>query len=272
MGETLNYSTVPPGRRLAARIRGVVLAVGIILGILGLVFLFGPTLINRNGVSEFMGLLGTPFAPLNTVSDRPLWYTLEEPDMDFRYWALCSVYVGLLLIAQWFFLSPAGSWRPRVSAHARATRVSLIAGAFIAMLLTIGLLATLLEVGGHWSRLNSTDVVRGTGYVELIQDFRVLWVFMGMVWVTWTAIFIKHFLTVDHRTFVSKLFRWLLAGSLLNILAAAPVQATRSGDCHCARGSYTGLIFGLTIAVWLFGPAVFLLYFKELRRSEPIAN
>jgi hypothetical protein len=262
----LDYSTVHSGQRAAARVRGVVLALGIVLGILGVVFTVSPGLYNRLGWYEFFGIWGTPFAPINSVSDRPVWYAMSEPDFDLRYWSLCSVFLGALLVAQWVLLSPAGSWRPKVVADAKPARSAAAAGAFVAMLLTIGLLATLLEAGGHWQRLNSHDVIRGSGFPEIIQDFRALWPVMAVVWAFWTALIAKHFLTHDHRSGVAKLTRWLFAGSLLNILAAAPVQATKTGDCYCAKGSYTGLVFGLTIAVWLFGPAVFLLYFRELRR------
>ena len=33
--------------------------------------------------------------------------------------------------------------------------------------------------------------------------------------------------------------------------------------CYCARGSYTGLVFGGTAIIWLLGPGVFLLFLRN---------
>ncbi len=268
MATPLEYATLPTGRRTAARVRGAILAAGVIFTLLGLMFVYWPPLFATFGLPELVGLFGTPFAPVNYVSDRPVWYAIADPDFGPRYWALGTVYLGVVLLGQWVLLCPAGSWRPRVSPDAKPAKFAALGGAFVATLLSIGLLATILEVGGHWSRLSTHDVIRGTGYPEVVQDFRALWVVMAVVWMFWTTILAGYFRTVDHRTAVSKVLRWVLAGSVLNVLAAAPVQATKSGDCYCARGSYTGLVFGLTAALWLFGPAVLLLYYRELRRAS----
>lgn len=40
----------------------------------------------------------------------------------------------------------------------------------------------------------------------------------------------------------------------------------------CARGSYTGIVFGATVLIWAFGPALLPLFLRqrELRcRNEP---
>ena len=53
---------------------------------------------------------------------------------------------------------------------------------------------------------------------------------------------------------------------------SVPVNATRQDACHCARGSYTGLIFGATVLLWAFGPGVFLLFIREKRRTEKLLD
>ena len=34
-------------------------------------------------------------------------------------------------------------------------------------------------------------------------------------------------------------------------------------DCWCARGSWTGLVFGGTVLIWAFGPALIPLFFRQ---------
>jgi len=53
---------------------------------------------------------------------------------------------------------------------------------------------------------------------------------------------------------------------------SVPVYATRQDDCYCARGSYTGLVFGATVLLWAFGPGVFLLFVREKRRTEKLLD
>ena len=73
--------------------------------------------------------------------------------------------------------------------------------------------------------------------------------------------------------------RALLAGTVLELLVSGPahvwaVRRQSAGlfdhDCYCARGSYTGLVFGCTALVWLFGPGVFLLVLRERKRREEL--
>ncbi|MHC4409176.1 MAG: FmdB family zinc ribbon protein [Planctomycetota bacterium] len=65
-----------------------------------------------------------------------------------------------------------------------------------------------------------------------------------------------------------RILRALIAGTVLELLVAAPVHAAcyKRDDCYCTRGSYTALVFGGTALFWVFGPGVFLLYLRERKR------
>lgn len=264
----LPYAPTPVSRRWASHVRGGLIAVAVLCWVLGAVAIVYPVPLQRMGWESAYGLWGTPVMPINSVNERPLWYAREELEFDRSYVGGSLVFLGVVLWAQWALLSPAGSWRPKVSEHGRPALRGAIAAGLMAMLVSVGILATVMEFAGGWSRFTARDVIRGTGYPEAIQDFRVLWVGMGLLWLVWGTAFWGYFRTVDHRSAVARVFRWLVAGSVLNVMLAGPVHATRTGDCYCAKGSYTGLVFGLTVAVWLFGPAVFLLYWREVRRAD----
>ena len=66
----------------------------------------------------------------------------------------------------------------------------------------------------------------------------------------------------------------LIAGTMLEMMIAAPVHAwvmhDRGDDCYCRRGSYTGVVFGCTAIVWVFGPGVLMLLAREKKRRETL--
>jgi hypothetical protein len=71
---------------------------------------------------------------------------------------------------------------------------------------------------------------------------------------------------------MGRVVRGLIAGSVLEMLVAVPIYVTREDDCYCARGSYAGLVFGVTVILWAFGPGVFLLFMREKRRREKLLD
>ena len=92
---------------------------------------------------------------------------------------------------------------------------------------------------------------------------------MVLLWALWAAVFHHLWRNLDHRTAVSRTTRALLAGTVLELLVAAPIHAwamRKDDECYCARGSYTGLVFGGTVLIWLFGPGIVLLAMRERKR------
>jgi hypothetical protein len=147
----------------------------------------------------------------------------------------------------------------------------------IGMLLTVGLVATLLDWPGWWvgaTVMNSGNAPPPRGP----RPVHGVWLAMLALWAGWAWVFFRYARDRDHRTAAAKITRALLAGTVLELLVSGPahVWAMRKHsednyDCYCARGSYTGLVFGCTALVWLFGPGVFLLVLREKRRREEIA-
>lgn len=274
MPDPLPYASVPPARRAATWAKWLLLSAGLCATLAGLSLLFRP------GWLDSMGILGTPAAPF--ADNVPAWYAIPMDQSDAGYYAVAGVFLGVMLLAQWAVLTPLGDWRPKLSAQARPGKPAAVAGGLIAMLVTVGLLATVLEAGGHWRAMTVRELHNAAGVrsddgagarvvslaerASVVQDFRPVWVAMGVVWAGWAVVFWRYYRTVDQWTALTRTVKWLLAGSVLNVLAGSAVHASKSGDCHCARGSYTGLVFGLTVAVWLFGPGVFLLFLRESRR------
>lgn len=171
--------------------------------------------------------------------------------------------VGAVLWLQWWFLRPRGKWVIHLTEHGRPLKGAIVAASAMAMLLTVGLLATLLELGNWWERW----------VFEEAMMMYVVWGTMLGVWAMWAMIFYVYWRSGERYTQLSRMVKGLLAGSALEFLIAAPIHAWASqqpgrGDCYCARGSYTGLMFAGTVAVWAFGPGLILLFLREKVRAE----
>ena len=136
----------------------------------------------------------------------------------------------------------------------------------MSMLLTTGIISLLLEFPDWWE-----DIMEGDSPIVLAS----LYVVMLIIWAIWAWVFFIYWKQGDRYTQSGKMIRGLVAGSILEIMVAVPVQiwATRQRDCYCCRGSYTTLILASTVLIWAFGPGIILLYMRErYRRGKLIEN
>jgi hypothetical protein len=255
----LNYRRpAPPPRKWATTIRILMVIMAVLAIQAAALGLLNPVL----EIGEWLGggVLGTPFAPLNTE--------LPQDRIQQHYWAEALAYLAIFLLTQWWFLSPRGSWRIRMSLEGPPPRRAALAAGFIGMLLSIGLLATLMEIPDWWLKLTTQ------GHIKTPQHFHAMWLVMALVWAGWTIVFHLYWRSLDRYTALRRVFRWLLAGTILEMLVAAPVHAiivsSRGEECYCERGTWTGVAFGCTAVLWLFGPGAFLLFLREKRRREQL--
>jgi hypothetical protein len=263
MNTALSYAPVPPARRSWARVVKFAM-LGIALACFGL----GVTLVmGKNIYKDDYGpaWYGTPIAPANFGrEDSSAWAITHEG----TYYILATALLGIFLLGQWIFLLPRGQWRIHLTKCPRPMkRAAIVAGA-IAMLLMVGLIATLMDFGQLWQHWTLPGYGKENSNVSG-QDYRAVWIVMAAVWRMWAWLFYRYFRSVsDGYTAFSRVFRGLVGGTILELLVAGPVHAMHADhdQCYCARGSYTGLVFGCTTAVWLFGPGVFLLFLRENRR------
>jgi hypothetical protein len=145
----------------------------------------------------------------------------------------------------------------------------MIGAGFIAMLLTTGAVATILEMLNAWPSLFDWKLNLGS---LTIQGFYCFLIGMALAWMLWAVIFYLYFRDADQHTAVARMTRALIAGTILELLISIPtyVKSVQTpSDCYCEKGSYTGLVFGCTAVFWLFGPGVYLLLLREKRRWTP---
>ena len=240
-------------RTIAIKIRWALLVLWIACFISAVIWLFGGFISDSLGV----GLTGTP-----ALAILGLVYDIFDVSGSWGYVLLVLTYLALLFLCQWGFLGPRHIWKPRQNENGRPMKRAAIGAAFVIALLSVGLICSIV------------DLIT-TGFFETLSDPTVLWHYLVLLipivlWIFWSVIFVVYLWQGGHYNWAGKIIRALIAGSILELFVAVPIYATRQDECYCARGSYAGLVFGGTVLLWAFGPAIFLLFIREKHRREKL--
>jgi len=231
---------------IAYRLRWVILVVGSLCFAAGVGWIFMIPPLDREA-----GLVGTP-----------MWLFGDFDNGDLNRGLIvanAALYLGVFLLTQWMFLRPGRGWQIKLTPSGRPMRSAVVAAGFAAMLLTVGMVLALLEI------------VQENAFMDKIGLIGC-WIGMAVVWGGWIVAFAVYWRQADRYTQLGKVVRGLVAGSFLELFVATGVYAwnPHNKDCYCARGSYTGLVFGGTVLLWAFGPGVVLLFMREKHRQQKL--
>jgi len=97
---------------------------------------------------------------------------------------------------------------------------------------------------------------------------RVLLYSIPVVWVGWLVIFAQMASSVDRLSLSSRMYKWLLAGSVLELLVAIAMHMVvrRRAECCAGIGTGIGIGVGLTVMLIALGPAVFFLFYRRYKQ------
>lgn len=242
--------------RAAHKLRWLLLGLGIAFELLAVGFVLAPLFNISVFAYEPAGLLGTPFI----IAD------VDETG----YFVLAIAVIGLLILAQWYFLRPSRLLAIRLTARGRPLTASVAVASAMAMLLTVGALALLLELFGVWVPLMSPQDARRWAH-PMPQQLVIILAIIA-IWGLWMFLFHRYWREGDRYSQLGRMVRALVAGSVLEAMVAAPAQAyaSRQSDCHCERGSYTTLVCCGAVLFWAFGPGLAFLFLREKYRRSLI--
>jgi hypothetical protein len=90
-------------------------------------------------------------------------------------------------------------------------------------------------------------------------------------WFVWAVIFRRAARTDDPDALIKRLMRWLLRGSILELLVAVPshVIVRRRDDCCAPMGTFWGIATGISVMLLCFGPGVYFLFVERFERLKP---
>jgi hypothetical protein len=90
-------------------------------------------------------------------------------------------------------------------------------------------------------------------------------------WFVWAFIFRRAARADDPDAMIKRLTRWLLRGSILELLVAVPshVIVRRRDDCCAPIGTFWGIATGISVMLLCFGPGVYFLFVERFHRLKP---
>lgn len=93
----------------------------------------------------------------------------------------------------------------------------------------------------------------------------------SVLWLIWGVIFYRATRAGEPQEAAARLLRWLLKGSILELLVAVPSHIiVRNREVCCApAGSFWGIATGLSVMLLCYGPGVFFLFVDRMQRRQP---
>ncbi|MHC5165463.1 MAG: hypothetical protein ACYSOI_09010, partial [Planctomycetota bacterium] len=101
----------------------------------------------------------------------------------------------------------------------------------------------------------------------------VFWILLGILplnWIGWSITFCLMSRSMEPECFIRRLMRWLIGGSILELLIAVPSHIiVRHRDVCCAHGlTAAGLTTGIAVIFFAFGPGLYFLYADRIRSKR----
>lgn len=221
------------------------------------------------------------------------WHWDVPPDQvlailkTWQYWAWLAVMVAAQVL---LLLVPVDVSERRPTSRRRLLVPVIVATFLLGNLCLAGILAVLAAaMGDRVSKVIeipaglTTDAIAEVPGLEaaLIRagaapgsDLFVLLHVAGLVllfWLIWGLIF-YHFAKADEaETLVKRVTKWLLRGSILELLVAVPshVILRQREECCAPMASFWGIVTGISVMLLSFGPGVLFLFAARLRRRPP---
>jgi hypothetical protein len=207
-----------------------------------------------------------------------------------RYWGYW-LWLGVLVAAQVLLLLVPVDIAERRPVRRRRLIVPIVTASFLlANLFLAGLFSILSAAMGDDSSVVVEAPAKLAGrIIELVPglsaalasvgltpsgDWLMIPQLIGMLiccWLVWGWVF-HHVAKADEaETLVQRATRWLLRGSILELLIAVPshILVRHRGDCCAPIASFWGIVTGLSVMLLSFGPGVLFLFAARVRARQP---
>lgn len=170
------------------------------------------------------------------------------------FWIFCAI----LIISQMLLLIiPVGIVKHRPKPRRGLWLTAIAAGALFAVVV----------LGIVWSVVAA---IFGDESIDGIVPLLAL-IFLLVNWIVWSCIFRAFARNADPCSYIHRLMKWLLRGTMLELLVAVPSHIiVRHKDVCCADCvTAAGIATGLAVMLISFGPGIYFLYAKRIQSKKP---
>lgn len=180
---------------------------------------------------------------------------------DPEAWRWFSLWLGVMAVSQVALLAVPVRVASRRPMTRGAVWPTILAGGFATGLLVLGAVLSLTEFLTHDADLDSATARRTLGLA-------------GLTWGFWALVFYRLSRQLEPKDFVARHCRWLLRGSILELLIAVPTHMVVRHRNYCCAGTMTaiGLALGVAVMLFAYGPAVYFLFVDRWRRLHPASS
>jgi hypothetical protein len=191
--------------------------------------------------------------------------------LKWGYWLwLAMLVAGQALL----LLLPINLSERRLSPRRPLKMPVIVTGFFLANLLFAGLLAIFCAafkeegfgIFGFLTPFKANQLSPSNLETQVGMSITVL-----AFWFIWAVIFRSFARSDDPEALLKRSTRWLLRGSILELLVAVPshVIVRRRDDCCAPAGTFWGITTGISLMLLCFGPGVFFLFVERCQRLQP---
>ncbi|HEU6448407.1 MAG TPA: hypothetical protein VFV23_08225 [Verrucomicrobiae bacterium] len=193
------------------------------------------------------------------------------------YWLWLAVLVtGQILL----LLVPIDLSEKRLPARRKLKIPIIVSGFFLANLFIAGVFSILCAIikDNAFGIFSFTDWVLGhrvagqPGTVNTTDGgvWTSIFLIIGIFWIIWGLIFSRFAKADDADSLLKRAMRWLLRGSILELIVAVPshVIVRRRDDCCAPAGTFWGIATGISVMLLCFGPGVFYLFVERCNRLK----
>lgn len=190
---------------------------------------------------------------------------------EWGYWLWVALLVGGQAV---LLLLPVNIAQKRLPAR-RNLKVPIVVSAFfLALLVLAGGLSLIAAIYGDnipdYYNIGFDLHGQNTGIGAFLTGLLVLLAF----WLVWMIAFRRIASQDDPNSLIKRATRWLLRGSILELLVAVPshVIVRRRDDCCAPIATFWGIVTGISVMLLCFGPSVFFLFVERFQRLKPKEN
>ncbi len=184
------------------------------------------------------------------------------------YWLWLAVLVaGQLLL----LLLPINITERRLPARRPLQTPVIVTAFFLANLFMAGIVSILCAIfkedGFYPIVFLSGNTTNPTAWDFAAGAILTLLVF----WLVWAVVFRSYAKSDEPDALLKRSTRWLLRGSILELLVAVPshIIVRRRDDCCAPLGTFWGIATGISVMLLCFGPGVFFLFVERFERLKP---